>query len=208
MSNMPWPKKGNKAFVSDGEGKSFHLERFHYPYPLKPEAFQIAAEMVIDQCKEHDRFTYRYEIFFPVAYLYRHGIELYLKDIITTGIHMQFFKRSEVDDALENHNLAKLWTRAKKLLQDRWSTADQSPLKAVEAVVNEYHQADPNGQVFRYDEDKNGKRHKYESLPNHISLDTLRKTMDGVFSFLDATSSCLRDDLSNMFDSISECNSY
>jgi hypothetical protein len=204
MSETSWPKKGNKAFVSAGEGKSFHLDRFRYPFPLKPEAFKIAAEMVIGQCHEADRFTYRDELFFPVAYLYRHGIELFLKDIITTGIHMHFFKRADVEEALANHNLAKLWNQAKKLLHDRWPTADQTPLKAVEAVVNEYHQADPNGQVFRYDEDKNGKRHRYETLPDHISLDTMRKTMDGVFSFLEATSGCLRDDLSNMLDAMSE----
>lgn len=200
MSDMPWPKKGNKAFVSVREGKSFQLDRFHYPFPLKPDAFKIAAEMVIDQCEKADRFTLREQIFFPVAYLYRHGIELYLKDIITTGIHMQFFNRDKVEEALANHNLAKLWNHAKKLLNERWPTADDAPLKAVEAVVNEFHQADPNGQVFRYDEDKTGKPHRYESLPDRIGLVNMRTTMDGVFSFLDATSGCLRDDLSIMLD--------
>lgn len=197
---VAWPKKGNKAFVSGAQGKSFHLNRFSFPFPLKPEAFKIAAEMVIEQCHKADRFRYRDELFFPVAYLYRHGLELLMKDIIYTGVHMNFFKRDDVEEALSNHNLAKLWSHAKKLLIDRWRTSDPAPLKATEAVINEYHQADPNGQVFRYDDDKNGRRHLYKTLPASIGLDEMRKTMDGVFSFLDTTASCLRDDLSNMLD--------
>jgi len=197
---LAWPRKGNKAFVSAAQGKSFQLNPFRFSLLLKPDTFKIAAEMVIEQCHEADRFRFRDELFFPVAYLYRHGLELLLKDIIYTGIHMNFFERDIVMEALANHNLAKLWNHAKKLLLDRWPTADQAPVKAVEAVINEYHQADPNGQVFRYDEDKNGRRHRHETLPENIAIDEMRKTMDGVFTFLDTTASCLRDDLSNMLD--------
>jgi hypothetical protein len=197
---MAWPKKGNKAFVSAGDGKSFYLNRFPLPIPLKPEAFKVAAEMVIDGCHEADPFRHNDELFFPVAYLYRHGLELLMKDIIDTGIHMNFFDRADVADALANHNLAKLWTQAKKLLVDRWPSADPAPLNATEAVINEFHQADPNGQVFRYDEDKNGRRHRHETLPENIGLAQLRQTMDGIFHFLDATASGLRDDFSNMVD--------
>lgn len=197
---MAWPKKGRKAFVSAGQGKSFHLTTFPFPFPLKPDAFRIAAEMIIEQCHDADRFRYRDELFFPVAYLYRHGLELLIKDIISTGIHVNFFERDDVEEALANHNLAKLWNHAKKLLIDRWPASDPAPLKATEAVINECHQADPNGQVFRYDEDKLGRRHRYETLPESISLDEMRKTMDGVFNFLDTTASCLRDDLSSMLD--------
>jgi hypothetical protein len=202
---IAWPKKGNKAFVSAAQGKSFHLNPFPFPFPLKPEAFKIAAEMVIEQCRDADRFRYRDELFFPVAYLYRHGLELLMKDIIDTGIHMNVFKRDDVEEALAKHNLAKLWNYAKKLLIDRWPTSDPAPLKATEAVINECHQADPNGQVFRYDEDKNGRRHRHKTLPESISLDEMRKTMEGVFNFLDTTASCLRDDLSNMLDAVCDC---
>jgi hypothetical protein len=202
---IPWPQKGDRAFVSADEGKSLRLNHYPAPYPLKPQAFKIAAEMVIGQCREDDPFRYRDEMFFPVAFLYRHGLELLMKDIIYTGIHMNFFKRHDVEKVLADHNLAKLWSQAKKLLIDRWPGAHQTPLKATEAVINECNQADPNGQVFRYDEDKNGRPYRHETLPKSISLDEMRKTMDGVFAFLDTTASCLRDDLSNMMDAARGC---
>jgi hypothetical protein len=199
-----WPKKGNKAFVSGAEGSAFHLSSHYSSYSQKAEAFKIAAVMVIDQCQDADWQSYRDELFFPVAYLYRHCLELRMKDIISTGVGMHFFNRNDVSDAMEGHNLAKLWNHAKKLLIDRWPSADQTPLRAVEAVVNECHQADPNGQVFRYDTDKHGRRHRHETLPEDISLAELRKTMDGVFNFLDATASELQDNLSDMIATMRE----
>ena len=77
------------------------------------------------------------------------------------------------------------------------STSDPAPCKATEAVINELHQSDPNGQVFRYAADKNGKPHRYERLPDHINIAALKKTMDGVYNFLEATWSALEDDLQN-----------
>lgn len=68
--------------------------------------------------------------------------------------------------------------------------------------MNEFHQADPSGQTFRYDSDKNGRRHRHEKLPDHISLAELRKTMDGTFSFLDGTAYELSQNLSDMMDNM------
>ncbi|KKK92494.1 hypothetical protein LCGC14_2702380, partial [marine sediment metagenome] len=146
-NSAPWPKKGNKAFASHNDGAFFHLPSISRLFPGHAEAFKIAAEMVIDTCQEAGRHPYNDELFHPVAYLYRHCLELQMKSIIRVGVGMDFFKPDEVADALDGHNLARLWNRAKKLLLDRWPIADQAPLKAVEAIVNEFHQADPNGQV-------------------------------------------------------------
>lgn len=103
-----WARKGNKAFVSGGEGNSFHVAATSWHFAQHAEAFKIAAEKVIDACEEDERRSYRDELFFPVAYLYRHCLELRMKDIITTGLHMHFFTRDEVSEAMDGHNLAKL----------------------------------------------------------------------------------------------------
>lgn len=115
---LAWPKKGDKAFVSVDQRASFCLSS-HTPYSqLKPEAFRVGAEMILERCHEADVFRFNDELFFPVAYLYRHGLELLLKDIVYIGVRMNFFERVEVEEALTNHSLARLWTHAKKLLTD------------------------------------------------------------------------------------------
>lgn len=192
-----WPKQGNKAFVSAAEGAYFHIPSVRMLYPPHGTAFKEAAEVVIDKI-EADGDKPANDIFvFPVVYLYRHGIEVNLKSIVHVGIGLKFLKKEDVEEDLKWHNLAALWNHAKKLLLYRWSSSDPAPLKATEAVINELHQADPNGQVFRYAANKDGKRHRYEKLPDHISVAKLKKTMDGVFNFLEATWSALEDDLQN-----------
>lgn len=199
-NDFNWPKKGNKAFASAQDGAYFHIPSVRSFYPQHATSFKEAAEIVLDKC-EADGDRPANDIFvFPVLYLYRHGIELNLKAIIKVGVGLEFFKKEDVDEDLAWHNLAKLWNHAKKLLLHRWSTADPAPLNATEAVINELHQSDPNGQVFRYATDKNGKPHRYEKLPDHISVVRLKKTMDGVFNFLEATWSGLQEDLQTMLE--------
>ena len=193
---MPWPVKGNKVFTAVGEGKRFDLSSTLWRYPEHAEAFLTAAEMVIDSYD--DNRLRADDLFFPVAYLYRHCLELKLKDMIRVGIDIHFFQKAKVEKILAEHNLAKLWTQVKKLLQDAWPGADQSPLQGIEAVVNDFHQVDREGQAFRYATDKSGKRHRHEKLPKAISVVALREVMEGVFSLLDACESFFRAYLSDV----------
>lgn len=195
-----WPSKGNKAFVPASDGKSFHLRALTWRAQRRAAAFYSAAGIVIDECQDDEGYPPNDELFLPIAYLYRHCLELRMKDIIVTGVGLKFFKSDDVNNVLNQHNLARLWSQAKRLLVHRWPNADQAPLKAVEAIVNEFHQADPNGQVFRYDTDKHGHRHRYASLPDHINLTELRQTMEGAFNFLDATATELEQSLSDLLD--------
>jgi hypothetical protein len=192
-----WPKKGDKALIPAVDGAYFHIPSIRMFYPPHATSFKEAAEIVLDKI-EADGNKPSNDIFvFPVMYLYRHGIEIILKSIIKVGVGLDFFRKEDVEEDVQCHNLAKLWNHAQKLLYHRWATADPAPCKATEAVINELHQSDPNGQVFRYAADKNGKPHRYERLPDHISVAKLKKTMDGVYNFLEATWSALEDDLQN-----------
>ena len=152
--SLPWPKRGIKAFASGTRGKSFHLQSLLWCFPQHAEAFKTAADMIIDSHQAAQRTPHRDELFFPVAFLYRHCLELKLKDLIWIGIHRRFFSRAKVKPVLDQHNLAKLWTLVRRLLEDRWPNADPGPLRGIEAVINQFHEADPSGQVFRYERDK------------------------------------------------------
>jgi hypothetical protein len=199
--DIPWPKRGNKAFASSADGKFFHLPSSQFWHlPQHSEAFKLAAEMIINSHENAPRSPHHDELSFPVAYLYRHCLELKLKKITMIGIHLNILQRSDkiLDLLNKKHGLAKLWTKAKAVINERWAGAEQESPKAVEAVINEFHQADPSGQAFRYCTDSNGKRFRHERLPDHISLATLRETMDAVCTFLDACYDGLDDSLQAM----------
>jgi hypothetical protein len=196
--SIPWPKKGNKAFVPAKAGaKYFHLPSLFLGLPIHAEAFKAAAEMLLDLHLSENRGPNRDTMLLPVMYLYRHGFELKLKDLMRVGIRRDFFEPEKVKKVLEDHSLAKLWTKVKQMLDDRLGDEDRDAMKGVETVINQFHEADPSSQVFRYARDKDLKPHRHEKLPKAIDIATLRDTMDGVWNNLTASEDMLVDELSN-----------
>lgn len=199
-SDSPWPKRGDKLFVADdkSDGKSFHLGSIMWGFPQHAAAFKTAADMVIESHEQGPRRLYRDDLLFPVAYLYRHAIELKLKQIVRYGIAMHCYTKADVKRTLGEHNLAKLWTKAKLAIKHRWPQGNPDPIKAVEAVINEMHQADKDGQTWRYETGNDGRLNRHEGLPEFVSLQSLRKTMDNFFAFLDACVDGIDDGLQSM----------
>jgi hypothetical protein len=193
--NFPWPKKGQKAFVPESDVQAFRVRTDSPFFPQHATAFREAADKLLDNYVEYDNRP-RDERFLPIAYLYRHALELRLKMIVMTGVAMGFFNHGRAEIALKGHGLAALWTLAKSLIIARWRDGDE--VHAVEAVINEFHRADPSSQAFRYLRAASGKLHSHESLPESISPIALRSTMDAVFAFLESCGDGLDDSLSDM----------
>jgi hypothetical protein len=193
-----WPKKGLKAFVSTDQGEVFHLPSIGWSFPQHAGAFKEAADIIVASRENPTDSFHRDALPLPVCYLYRHCLEVKLKDLVEVGIWNRFFEKEQVQEVLDDHSLAKLWTQVKKLLQHRWPDGDEGAMKSVESVINQFHEADSRGQAFRYDHNKETRRpHRHEKLPTHISLINLRTAVDAVYSFLDASEGMLRDEMSN-----------
>jgi hypothetical protein len=195
MTEHHWPKKGNKAFATESLERDFRIRWMSPSFPHHADTFREAAEMLLDAHIEGEA-RYHDQLFLPIAYLYRHALELRLKSIIAIGFCMGFYNREKAAKAMNDHSLATLWNLAKKLIIDRWS--DGPDVRATESVMNEFHQADPTSQAFRYQVDTNRNLHTHETLPESISPTKLRSTMNGVFAFLDACRDGLDDSLQNM----------
>jgi len=196
---FPWPRKGDKAFAAASGGKYFHLPWAFLSFvPPHARAFKEAADLLLDT-RETAEGGHLDALFFPIAFLYRHSLELKLKEVVHYGLRLDILRTSKkLDDLLKGHNLAKLWSKAKAVINERWPGAEQQSPTAVEAVVNEFHHADSTGQAFRYDRDTDGKAFRHEKLPKAIDSRRLRKTMDNVWSFLDGCCDGLDDSLRNM----------
>ena len=188
MSNSaPKLKSGMKAFAHSGNGKYFHLESARVNsriYPQHSAAFKLAAELTLDAHETGNQLSNNDTLLFPVLYLYRHCLELMLKDLILLGVRTRFFTLDEVSEIVSEHPLCPLWTKVKRFLIDSFPVADD--LSIVESVINDFHQIDPNGQILRYERNKDSLRLRtYDKLPSHIGVENLRTTMDRVFEYLD-----------------------
>ena len=181
--SVKWPKKGNKAFApSLAPGERTRLEAFVMPSVGDYTAgFQRAADMIVDTANTDNGNPDN--LFFPVAYLYRHHIELSLKDLVRLGVRLGALK--DCEDCLGDHNLHKLWNKAKDLVQAISSTSPHQDIEATEHVILEFHKLDPDGQAFRYARTKNGEQN-LQKAPDRVDLNDLKTTVDGVSAFLEA----------------------
>jgi hypothetical protein len=185
--SIPKLKKGMKAFACTKQGKFFHLQSALLSSPIYPQhadAFKIAADMILDSHQSAEQGPHHDALLFPVLYLYRHCLELKLKDLVLLGVRTHFFDSAEVVEILGEHELCPLWTRAKRLMLDSYPNDNEA--QVAESIINDFHQIDKDGQTLRYDRRRGTLQlRRYEKLPRYIGVANLRTTMDSVYHYLD-----------------------
>lgn len=116
------------------------------------EGYRLAAEMLIERVAEtgFDRDF----LVYPIGFLFRHYIELSLKDLIGIGHEL-----ADGDVASPSgHELLKLWGRARLHIEREFS-GEGEQLDRAEELVSELARTDPTSQVFRYRVDTQGRPH-------------------------------------------------
>jgi hypothetical protein len=112
--------------------------------------------------------------------LYRHYIELQLKNLISSG-------KSLLDETPEyprSHDLSKLWAECRPILTRIFGESPTKDLDTVESLINELHSIDPASISFRYPVDRKDDTTIPSSLTS-LNLRQCRGIMDKLASFLD-----------------------
>jgi hypothetical protein len=171
-------------------------------YPIFPghaSAFKNAAEMLIGQ---HLNQTFNNDsLVFPVLTLYRHSIEVILKDLIRLGLTMDVYDAAELTAilgkdynggelgkgaVLTRHGLNPLWCQALKLINSI-EEADERAAVAGE-LINQLHEVDEDGQTLRYDRDARTlrwDRERFRGMPQVIDISNLRHVANELFAYLE-----------------------
>jgi hypothetical protein len=110
---------------------------------------------------------------YPIAFSYRHGIELYLKHLISIAserlrLPIRYNK---------NHSLQENMTLVTSIPQSapEWVFDPNIEISIAQDIIEDFCQIDPTGQVFRYPEDIRGNKHLTELAV--INLEVLRDGM-------------------------------
>ena len=170
--DLKWPQRDDKAFKGSGSRKDCLLDDFVVADPWAYACgFKFAADKLVDAASaDSDNPDL---LFFPIAYLYRHYLELELKNFLVRARGLDLV--SVKDKTLIKHNLHKLWNKARKAITARWPN-DPCNLDTVEKIILEFHRVDPTGQGLRFAKDTKGKPHRLK-LPECISLSNLKRVM-------------------------------
>ena len=111
-----WPKAGDNPFLLDGSSSNRStlanlqwLVRFRTDDSVLAEGFKEAADMIVAELERGENSKHPDIYFFPVAYLYRHSVELQMKEILRQAISLGLVEKSEkLNEVLGDHSLASL----------------------------------------------------------------------------------------------------
>jgi hypothetical protein len=109
---------------------------------------------------------------YPIVFLYRHWIELRLKEIVEKGSMLL----GKPQRAKPIHCLADVWIQARSVLQEIWPETDERDLVPVNKCVAELNEIDPKSTAFRYPRTKDGRSTIPEDI-RHINLRVLQERL-------------------------------
>ena len=132
-------------------------------------SYFIAAD-ILARHAERDS-TDRNFLALPVCYLYRHNLELQLKELIAVGQRIV----GPINENLNHHRIKRLWEIGRKLLHDADPGKEEpDEFQNVNDLIAHIDLVDDDGQAFRFATKVNGDQSL--STVNEIDLDALRES--------------------------------
>lgn len=186
----PWPKMGDKLFVEKTSHQiNAYIDWVHISDKDEyiADGFQHAAEIIVDWLEAKGNEPEHLDnLFFPVAYLYRHALEVKMKCLIRKGQALGLLPPAH-EKNLKGHNLHHLWNSTRIVLEARWPDEDKAPLLTVGKIIIEFHTIDKSSQGFRYARSTDGSPHLGKAPPI-INLLNIKDVMARAYNFLDSCS--------------------
>jgi hypothetical protein len=169
------------------------------------EAFKRSGDKLVDSlCQEGNRAPS--DIYFmPITYLYRHSLEIQLKEVIKLSLRLGLIEETKsVSEAMKKHGLHKLWNHARRGIEAFWpreSLPDnsKSDVDHAETIIIEFHKIDMTGQSLRYPQDMKG-NNTLKGTPETVELTQIKDVFKAIYNFLGGCSSGLSEAIDNMPD--------
>jgi hypothetical protein len=172
-----WPEKGSAVFTTDGD--PWHHAFLMSPGSIQPyaEGYRRAAEIAFQHVAENLRD--QDYLLFPIVFLWRHHLELQLKEIIRLA---RLIQNEDSDGPFpKTHRLMQLWLVARPQIEkDPDGICD-----VVERLLQQVETFDMDSMAFRYPTDRDGNLNIPSSLP-HLNLGAVHEQMTRIANFLDA----------------------
>ncbi|MCL1971579.1 MAG: hypothetical protein FWG57_01145 [Endomicrobia bacterium] len=189
-----FPKKGQKLFISGGHPREYAyishfggIDSHFYKYII---GYKETADIIIQHAFEKGN-NYIVDLdtsVFPVCFLYRHYLELWLKVIYLAN--SKDTKEEKIETLKDcQHNLRKIWEKAKALIITDFPNDDKTELDAVEDYIFQFASEDEKSFAFRYPITRDLELiNKKEEKEKYINLRNLKERMDELEFFFSGAS--------------------
>ncbi len=150
------------------------------------EGYRIAAEKLIDDVlnTQNERDT----LIYPFVFLYRHYLEIQLKEIIQIGSDLL----NENAEIITSHDLFQLWLSAKIIINNIWHPdTDNNDMDKMEGIIKAISMIDTKSDSFRYPYDT--KRKPNLKGISVINLREFKESITPLVQFLDGVSLAISD---------------
>lgn len=184
--NVGWIKKDAKIFLPGGNMNEYSYFGWgktttqFYGYIM---GYKDAADILIEDAIHSDSNMKLDTLIFPVLFLYRHSIELYLK-----RIYLELFDENlnEKKTFLKKrgHNLLAVWEKVRIIIERYSMEEEKKDIPIAEEYIKQINQIDENSFNFRYPITKDLKSIHSES--QIINLPNLKERMNEILIFLEA----------------------
>ncbi|HUK83425.1 MAG TPA: hypothetical protein VLZ12_12425 [Verrucomicrobiae bacterium] len=177
--DLTWPDGKTKVFVPGEKLDAAWLPDSVKDWHLYAEAYREAAETVFQEwCTSK---VHRDHLVFPLVFLYRHYVELRLKETLQAASRLLELPQDWKCD----HRLDNLWKRLRPLIDRIWPDAPKADGDHVEAMIREFSERDAVAMEFRYPVTKEGKRtltdlERLDVHNFHSAMKQLAAFLDGV----------------------------
>jgi hypothetical protein len=124
---------------------------------------------------------------YPILFLYRHHLELRLKDILSVAQRVGIRKGR----CPKNHDIKQQWSEVRPILSKLAGKGDRRWFQSVAHCIKQIAELDPTSDAFRYPTTKGGSDSVKGVTQVHIGL--LRETMTEILDWLEAGAGLLHD---------------
>jgi hypothetical protein len=147
------------------------------PWDLYAEGYKAAADQLVEDVRER-RVHPLDAVVFPIVFLYRHYLELRLKQLMPVSARLL----SLDPNFRQKHGLVEVWRHLRPRIEKVWANSKEKN-DAIEEKLIELEKWDPKSDAFRYPVDTAGERN-LQGL-QYVNVRHLRDVVAGVAAVLD-----------------------
>lgn len=154
-----------------------HVDTSHLAGSTYASGYFLAAHLLTQHVRKDK--TERNLLVFPICYLYRHNLELNLKELISAG--QRVF--GPINAHVTHHRIKDLWAVGKQLLRKADpGRPDPHEFGNVDRVIDYISVVDEDAQAFRFPKKMNGDRSL--DTVSEIDLESLGEMVNSVTLYL------------------------